>query len=102
MQRREHRPQRGEQEQRRDDAQDRERGAYLVPAQVGDDQVQELHRPAPAVWRFSIRSPFSRCSIVLARSAACASCVTITIVLLNSVLSRCSNANTSCELLASS
>ena len=38
-------------------------------------QGEELHAAAP------INSPFSRCSVRLARSAACGSCVTITMVL---------------------
>src|ERR1051326_4520600 len=96
--RRHHGAQRGEEEERERHARGGEEGAALVPSEVGEHQVEVSH----AATARSISVPFSRCSTALADSAAWASWVTITIVFLNSSLSRRSSASTSCELFASS
>ena len=51
--------------------------ADLPPQQVAPDERQELHATASV----DTSTPLSRCSVRLARAAACGSCVTMTIVL---------------------
>ena len=86
-----------EQQERDEDRQQREGGADLAPPHVLPDQRQELHAGTPS----SSSTPFSRCSVRLARSAACGSCVTITIVLPCSRLSVCSSSRISSPALRS-
>src|SRR2546430_12494859 len=67
---------------RRGDPEDRERRAEAMPEQVLEDQ-------------FHCSSPLSRWRTRCARSAACGSCVTITMVFLNSLFNRSSSVSTS-------
>ena len=103
--RRHHRLQRRKEKEREGDAGNGEDRALLVAAEIGENQRQIFHRDTPAAADASpdrrlgtalarMRSPFSRCNTVVARSAACASCVTMTIVFLNSLFRRCSRAST--------
>ena len=74
--RRADRHQEPEEQERDEDREQRERRAELPPPDVLPDERQELHALAVPV-----RTPLSRCSVRCARSAACGSCVTMTIVL---------------------
>ena len=94
----EHRAQRREQEHRKRDADHRQSGAALAAPRALEHQVQEFHDRCTTC---STSVPFSRCSRCDARSAACGSCVTMTIVFLNSSFSRCSSVSTSPADLAS-
>ena len=75
----------------RRDAEDGERSCAACADPGWRERGAGISRAA-AMAPSRCRSPFSRCSVVLARSAACASCVTMMIVLLNSLFSRCSSA----------
>ena len=65
-----------EQHEGHEDRQQREDRADLPAQQVAPDEWQELHATASVT-----STPFSRCSVRLARAAACGSCVTMTMVL---------------------
>src|SRR4029079_10029838 len=91
-----HGSKRGKEEERQRHAADGEKDPPLVPPEIGQYQRKKLHG---TVASRSIRAPLSRCSTVLARSAACASWVTMMMVFLNSSLRRSSRPSTSCELL---
>ncbi len=94
--RRPNRHQQSEQQERDEDAGEREDRAELPPPEVLPDERQVLHAAAPLV-----SEPLSRCSVRFARSAACGSCVTITIVLPCSRLSVCSRSRISSPALRS-
>src|SRR5204863_7759562 len=84
--------QRGKQEYRDRHADDRQQRAPFAPPRALENETDELHAPTLTC---STSVPFSRCSRRAARSAACGSCVTMTIVFLNSWFSRCSSVSTS-------
>ena len=90
------RHQQAEQQEGDEDREQREDRADLLPPEVVPEQRQELHAAAS-----SSSTPFSRCSVRLARSAARGSCVTITIVLPCSRLSACSRSRISSPALRS-
>src|SRR6185436_18901327 len=87
LQRVEHAAERAEQEHRHHHAQGGEDGAALVAAEIDQHQPEEAHaRPPPLV-----STPLSSCTTRPARSAACGSWVTITMVFWNSRLRRSSS-----------
>ncbi len=90
------RHQEAEQQERDEDRQQREGRADLAPP-AGCFQMsgRNFMRPPPC------STPFSRCSVRVARSAACGSCVTMTIVLPCSRLSACSRSRISSPALRS-
>ena len=55
--------------------------AELPAQQVAPDDREELHASASSALPSGTSTPFSRCSVRLARAAACGSCVTMTMVL---------------------
>src|SRR5207249_3886352 len=83
------------QQERHENRQQRKRCPNLAPEQVPPDERQEPHTTV------SISTPFSRWTVRVARSAACGSCVTITIVFPWSRLSACSSSRTSSPALRS-
>src|SRR5690606_33509096 len=74
-------------DENRADGEDRPR---LAAEQIAPDEMGEFHA-CPAWAPASTKAPFSRCSVRVARSAACGSCVTMTMVLPCSLLSVCSS-----------
>src|SRR6185295_14254346 len=86
-----------EQEEGDEDREQRERRAHLAAPQALPDQRQVLHAGTPS----STSTPFSRCSVRRARSAARGSCVTITIVLPCSRFSVWSRSMISCAVARS-
>src|SRR5207244_3936268 len=88
--------QRDEQEDRDRDAHDREKRAPLAAPRALQHEAEELHADTCCS-----SDPFSRCSTRVARSAACGSWVTITIVFLYSWLRRCSSVRISAPDFAS-
>src|SRR5262249_28111182 len=82
-----HDRQKGEKEQRHGERAYRQNEPYFFAEQIGENQSREFHATPPAIAFScaslppSTRTPFSRCTVVCARSATTGSCVTISTVL---------------------